>query len=86
MDIVTKLEDAYAFLGDPLHREAADEIERLREQVEFERASLQAAFGELTKLDKDIEELKKTIETLEEEVYVRTSDLTHVFVGMNHKE
>ena len=30
MDIVTKLEDAYAFLGDPLHREAADEIERLR--------------------------------------------------------
>ena len=34
MDIVTKLEDAYAFLGDPLHREAANEIERLRGQVE----------------------------------------------------
>jgi len=33
MDIVTKLEDAYAFLGDPLHREAADEIERLRAEV-----------------------------------------------------
>lgn len=33
MDIVTKLEDAYAFLGDPLHREAADEIERLRETI-----------------------------------------------------
>jgi predicted nucleic acid-binding Zn-ribbon protein len=72
MDIVTKLEDAYAFLGDPLHREAANEIERLREK--------------LTKQNEDIEELKKTIETLEEEVYVHTSDLTHVFVGMNHKE
>jgi hypothetical protein len=33
MDIVTKLEDAYAFLGDPLHREAANEIERLREEL-----------------------------------------------------
>lgn len=62
------------------------EIERLREQVEFERTYLQAAFGELTKLDKDIEDLKKTIETLEEEVYLRTSDLTHVIVGMNYKE
>jgi predicted nucleic acid-binding Zn-ribbon protein len=72
MDIVAELKDGYSFLGDPLHRKAADEIERLRE--------------ELTKLNKDIEELKKTIETLEEEVYVRTSDLTHVFVGMNHKE
>ena len=54
------------------YAEAADEIERLREK--------------LTKQNEDIEELKKTIETLEEEVYVRTSDLTHVFVGMNHKE
>jgi hypothetical protein len=50
MDIVTKLEDAYAFLGDPLHREAANEIEQLREK--------------LTKQNKDIEELKKTIETI----------------------
>jgi predicted nucleic acid-binding Zn-ribbon protein len=72
MDIVIELKDAYAFLGDPLHRKAYEEIERLREK--------------LTKQNEDIEELKKTIETLEEEVYVRTSDLTHVFVGMNHKE
>ena len=35
MDIVTKLEDAYAFLGDPLHREAANEIERLRKYVKL---------------------------------------------------
>ena len=31
MDIVAELKDAYSFLGDPLHRKAADEIERLRE-------------------------------------------------------
>ena len=30
MDIVIELKDAYAFLGDPLHRKAVDEIERLR--------------------------------------------------------
>jgi hypothetical protein len=30
MDIVIELKDAYAFLGDPLHRKAYDEIERLR--------------------------------------------------------
>lgn len=86
MDIVDLLKDGYAFNGDPLHRKALDEIERLREQVEFERASLQAAFGELTKLDKDIEELKKTIETLEEEVYLRTSEIIHANAYMDHKE
>jgi hypothetical protein len=31
MDIVAELKDGYSFLGDPLHRKAADEIERLRE-------------------------------------------------------
>jgi len=29
-DIVTRLNSSHAFLGDPLHKEAADEIERLR--------------------------------------------------------
>lgn len=87
MDIIDELFDLGGSMQQCItHGKAIVEIERLREQVEFERASLQAAFSELTKLDKDIEELKKTIETLEEEVYVRTSDLTHVFVGMNHKE
>lgn len=33
MDIIAKLKDAYAFLGDPLHREAWEEIERLRETL-----------------------------------------------------
>jgi hypothetical protein len=38
MDIITKLKDAYAFLGDPLHREAWEEIERLREkEKEFDQ-------------------------------------------------
>jgi hypothetical protein len=57
MDIVTKLEDAYAFLGDPLHREAANEIERLRGQVE----------------------------KLEEEVYLLSSDLAHIYVKIGDK-
>ena len=70
MDIIKRLRERYRL--DPTVQEAANEIERLREK--------------LTKQNEDIEELKKTIETLEEEVYVRTSDLTHVFVGMNHKE
>lgn len=30
MDIVDLLKDGYAFNGDPLHRKALDEIERLR--------------------------------------------------------
>ena len=30
MDIVAELKDGYSFLGDPMHRKAADEIERLR--------------------------------------------------------
>ena len=41
---------------------AADKIERLRKQVEFERASLQAAFRELRKQDGDIERLRKQVE------------------------
>ena len=35
MDIVDELKDAYSFLGDPLHRKAWEEIERLREALRF---------------------------------------------------
>jgi len=75
MDIVERMQrdldiGCSASIGDT--KKAIAEIKQLREK--------------LTKQNEDIEELKKTIETLEEEVYVRTSDLTHVFVGMNHKE
>lgn len=41
------------------------ELERLRKQVEFERASLQAAFRELRKQDGDIERLRQRVEVLE---------------------
>lgn len=64
--------EAQASMWQENYKEAANEIEQLQKQ--------------LTKLDKDIEELKKTIETLEEEVYLRSNDLTHVIVGMNYKE
>jgi len=33
MDIVDKLKDSYSFLGDPLHREAWEEIEAVRTQM-----------------------------------------------------
>ena len=33
MDIVEKLKSAHSFHGDPLHREAWEEIERLQEEV-----------------------------------------------------
>lgn len=61
MDIVDDLRDLNSMhtpkeVSD-IGEKAANEIERLREQVEFERASLQAAFGELRKLDGDIERL-----------------------------
>lgn len=56
MDIVETLRERYRL--DPTVQEAADEIERLREQVEFERASLRSAFGEMRKLDGDIERLR----------------------------
>jgi predicted nucleic acid-binding Zn-ribbon protein len=59
MDIVAKLKDAYSFLGDPLHRTAYEEIERLRGQVEFERASLRSAFDELRERDNEIERLRE---------------------------
>ena len=62
MDIVAELKDAYSFLGDPLHRKAYDEIERLRGQVEFERASLRSAFQEMREYDKQIEWLRKELQ------------------------
>jgi hypothetical protein len=33
MDIIAKLKDAYAFLGDPLHREAWEALEELHEKL-----------------------------------------------------
>ena len=73
MDIVDELFDLGGSLQQCIiHGKAIVEIERLREK--------------LTKLDKDIEELKKTIETLEEEVYLRTSEIIHANAYMDHKE
>ena len=33
MDIVDELKDSYSFLGDPLHRKAWEEIEKLRDAL-----------------------------------------------------
>lgn len=63
MDIVERLRslksDEYI---ENMVGKAADEIERLREQVEIERASLRAAFEELRMLDKQIEWLRKELQ------------------------
>jgi archaellum component FlaC len=61
MDIVKRLrvdEAAYDADDMDLHQDAADEIERLRGQVEFERASLRSAFDELLERDNEIERLR----------------------------
>jgi len=36
-DLSARLRDAHSFMGDPLLREAADEIERLRDALELMR-------------------------------------------------
>ena len=65
MDVVERLRDeASMYDADDvdLHLDAADEIERLREQVEFERASLRSALEELKVSDKKIEWLQKELQ------------------------
>jgi regulator of replication initiation timing len=39
-DIVSRLNSSYAMLGDPLHKEAGGEIERLREKRDDWRAAM----------------------------------------------
>ena len=48
MDIVDLLKDGYAFNGDPLHRKALDEIERLRGIINDDR--LEGAADEIERL------------------------------------
>ena len=65
MDIVERLREVPV---NTIHwvkcHDAADEIERLREQVEFERASLRSAFGEMWKLDGDIDRLREALQDI----------------------
>ena len=65
MDIVKRLKakPPKGFVTSPLMIEAADEIERLRGQVEFERASLRSAFVELKERDNEIERLRDELDT-----------------------
>ena len=58
---VFDLPDDHKFVG---WGEAADEIERLREQAEFERAFLRRALDELQKQDADIERLREALESI----------------------
>ena len=62
LDAVDEIERLRGIINDDRLEGAADKIERLWKQVEFERASLQAAFRELRKQDGDIERLREQVE------------------------
>lgn len=64
MDIVERLQIDFWREGDPDLKEAADEIERLRGQVEFERTSLRSAFDELLERDNEIERLREALQDI----------------------
>jgi len=64
MDIVERLRELSTY-DVPGLKYAADEIERLRGQVEFERASLRSAFDELLERDNEIERLREIISNYE---------------------
>jgi len=62
MDIVERLDHAIEWHRGKdtiLLKNSRDEIERLRRQVEFERASLRSAFDELRERDNEIERLRE---------------------------
>jgi len=66
MDIITKLKDAYAFLGDPLHREAYEELEELHAKL---RAAYEREAGWITNIS-----IAKDIADKWEEKYKEVSD------------
>jgi hypothetical protein len=87
MDIVIELKDAYSFLGDPLHRKAYDEIERLRKElqgqalVETLLMDIVVTLRDRYRLDPtvqaaadEIERLRKYVKLLGEEVYLLNKD------------
>lgn len=57
MDIVAELKDAYAFLGDPLHRKAYEEIERLRNEFQFTDEVRQSALQSLAAVEEEYDRL-----------------------------
>ena len=61
MDIVDRLREGKSAGGYWREKEAADEIERLREQCEFEKKCRNDAFEELKQRDADIERLRDTL-------------------------
>jgi hypothetical protein len=48
MDIVDELKDSYSFLGDPLHRKAWEEIEKLRKRLKDDAKTLRDEFAMAT--------------------------------------
>ena len=78
MDIVERLravsQGYVVLLNDHgVYTEAADEIERLREQCEFEKKCRNDAFEELKQRDADIERLRDALEDIAKEQSVKSA-------------
>ena len=70
-DIVERLNSSYAMLGDPLHKEAADEIERLKNQIshiiEHNNPQIENANSYFKSLEEELARCNKIIDDYEEE-------------------
>jgi regulator of replication initiation timing len=66
-DIVSRLNSSYVMLGDPLHKEAAEEIEQLREM----RADWRAAMTENHDLWRENERLRAALREAREDILLR---------------
>jgi len=67
MDIVDELKDSYSFLGDPLHRKAWEEIERLRVALGVSRVKYLEQNNEIERLrdalwDEEKEALREALQ------------------------
>jgi len=73
MDIIAKLKDAHAFLGDPLHREAWEALEELHEKL---RAAYEREAGWIKNISiaKDAADIAKDAAFKWEEKYWETDE------------
>ena len=70
-DIVERLNSSYAMLGDPLHKEAAEEIERFKNQlshiIEQNNPQIENANSYFKSLEEELARCNKIIDEYEEE-------------------
>ena len=74
MDIVAELKDAYSFLGDPLHRKAYEEIERLRNEFQFTDEVRQSALQSLAAVEEEYDRLRHEFRELHKDISMFMDD------------